>query len=510
MAGIGIRRTVRVCLAAIAMSGMAACRLSIDDVPAEEPMVSRPVFTDFSLGNYSGTKKSLSTEIGDGNVVVIYPYGENVDILKATFATDAVEVTVNGINQVSGTTSNDFSRPVRYRLVSEDGIVSEYIVSVRFASDVPVIYITTPGKAAINSKVDWIAGGEIDICNLDGKVDSLGAVSVRGRGNSTWSYPKKSYNIKLDSRQEVLGMNRHKRWCLLANWMDRTMLRNAVAFEIAKRTKGLAWTPDGQFVDLVLNGKHCGAYYLCEHIRIDKNRVDIAEMTSADISGDNVTGGYLMELDSYYDEINKFRSRYRGLPVMFKNPDEEVLVKPQFEYMQNYFNQIEAYLFGGYVPDTRYMDYIDVDSFIDWWFVNELSGNREPQHPKSAFMHKDRSGKLVAGPVWDFDWETFVPSDNAFLDSKSIWYEALFRDPAFVKRVKEKWIESRAGFKGIPEYIDSMAEKYGESATKNGDLWKISIVVNRDESMSWKESVERMKSAYTSRFNYLDIAIPVL
>ncbi|MCM1197435.1 MAG: CotH kinase family protein, partial [Clostridium sp.] len=306
MAGIGIRRTVRVCLAAIAMSGMAACRLSIDDVPAEEPMVSRPVFTDFSLGNYSGTKKSLSTEIGDGNVVVIYPYGENVDILKATFATDAVEVTVNGINQVSGTTSNDFSRPVRYRLVSEDGIVSEYIVSVRFASDVPVLYITTPGKAAINSKVDWIAGGEIDICNLDGKVDSLGALSVRGRGNSTWSYPKKSYNIKLDSRQEVLGMNRHKRWCLLANWMDRTMLRNAVAFEIAKRTKGLAWTPDGQFVDLVLNGKHCGAYYLCEHIRIDKNRVDIAEMTSADIAGENLTGGYLLELDSYYDEINKF------------------------------------------------------------------------------------------------------------------------------------------------------------------------------------------------------------
>lgn len=483
---------------------------STDNPPVEEPGKKAPVFSEFSLSSSSGSIKSLSTDIGDGHVSVQYAYGGDISSLKATFSTDAAEVSVGGKRQVSGITVNDFSQPVRYVLVSEEGVSAEYTVSVRFASDVPVVYVTTPGKATIDSKENWLAGASINICNLDGQVDSLGATSIRGRGNSTWGYPKKPYNLKLETKQKVLGMSKHKRWCLLANWMDRTMLRNVVAFEISRRTKSLEWTPDGRFVDLVLNGKHQGAYYLCEHVKIDNNRVNITEMTSSDIDGENVTGGYLLELDSYYDEVNKFRSRYRYLPVMFKDPDEDVLVKQQFEYMQNYFNQAEAYIFSGYVPDSRYMDYIDTDSFIDWWFVYELSGNTEPKHPKSSFMNKDRGGKLKAGPVWDFDWGTFVPSSASFLDSNTIWYEGLFRDPAFVRRVKEKWAESRDDFKGIPDFIDSQAAMYEESARKNGDMWKINIVVNCDESMEWRQAVERMKTSYCSRFEYLDKAIPAL
>lgn len=512
----GYSHTLRIAGVFFIAAAIAACDPLLDDSEpngepsADEPEMNVPEFSEFILSNSSETKTSLSYRIDDGHVMVQYVYGENISSLKAFFKTDAAEVTVDGKRQYSGSTLNDFSQPVRYVLTSEEGVSAEYVVSVRFASDVPVLYITTPGKTAVNSKENWVADAVMNICNLDGQVDSLGNTSIRGRGNSTWSYPKKPYNLKLENKQKVLGMSKHKRWCLLANWMDRTMLRNVVAFEISKRTKALAWTPDGRFVDLVLNGKHCGAYYLCEHIKADKNRVNITEMQASDISGDDVTGGYILELDSYYDRVNKFRSVKRNLPVMFREPDEDILVKQQFEYMQNYFNMVEGYLFNSYIPDSRYKDYIDVDSFIDWWFVNELSGNMEPGHPKSSYMYKDRGGKLTAGPVWDFDWQTFVPSSTSFLDNRTIWYEGLFRDAYFVKRVKEKWNESKADFENILNFIDSQAAMYEESAKKNGDMWKISIVVNNDESLTWEKAVERMKTSYKSRFDYLDRNIPAL
>jgi hypothetical protein len=335
--------------------------------------------------------------------------------------------------------------------------------------------------------------------NADGTVNYEGSTSIRGRGNSTWGYPKKPYNLKLDEKAEILGMPKHKRWSLLANWMDRTLLRNRVAFEIASYTD-MDWNPSGEFVEVILNGKHIGNYLLCEHIKVDKNRVNIHELEEGDIDG-----GYIMELDVYYDETYKFKSAIRQLPYMFKDPDE--VNEQQIAFMQNFINELEASLYDdAKFAERDYLNYMDIDSYIDWWFVHELARNWEPNHPKSTYMYKDKGGKLHAGPVWDFDWETFTPN-NWFVLKDALYYKRLFEDPEFVKRVKERWTMLKPGFDKVVAFINEEAKRIAPSEKMNHPLWPINQTVNRDESLSFDDAVKRMKEAYETKLSWLDKAI---
>ena len=379
------------------------------------------------------------------------------------------------------------------------------------STGLPTVIINTPSNVSITSKDNWLENpSSIVILNPDGTLDyEANDLSIRGRGNSTWGYPKKPYALKLGSKSELLGMKKHKRWCLLANWMDRTLLRNDIAFQIAKQTD-LAWTPSGKFVEVILNGNHIGNYYLCEQIKIDKNRLNITEMKATDIDGDAITGGYLMELDTYYDEVNKFKSGTKELPYMFKSPDEEVLQTQQLEYFQNYINTMESLLYAdNWLENREYADYMDIGSFVDWWFVYELSMNGEPNHPKSSYVHKDRLGKLKAGPVWDFDWGTFMPGKASSYTVKSaIYYGQLFSDPTFVTEVKSRWATYKTRFEQVPAYVRTIAAQIKKSNEIDKVMWPMSAnsvgATNGDRDLSFDEAVERIISAYTTKLNWID------
>lgn len=363
----------------------------------------------------------------------------------------------------------------------------------RLDTGLPVVCVVTPDSADITSKTEWTDGATITIYRADGTIDySDDNLSIRGRGNTTWEYPKKPYALKLSSKSELLGMPQHKRWVLLANWMDRTLLRNEFAFQIASNT-GLAWTPRGCFVEVLLNGQHIGNYYLCEQIRVDKNRV-------------NITDGYLMELDAYFDEANKFKSAYRGLPYMFKEPDEHTLQPEQQQYMIDYVNHMEQCLYADdWLVSREYAQYLDLESFADWWFVHELAQNAEPCWPKSSYMYKDGSGKLTAGPVWDFDYHTFVPDELQFHSLDAIYYKRLFADPEFVALVKYRWAMFKPRFLAIPDKIRSEAEYIRRSEALNHELWPIgSPHVNEDGLMTFDTAVSRLISAYNQKLSWLD------
>lgn len=449
------------------------------------------------------------TLIGAGNKFSISSPFISSPELVMNFASNGSTVTVNGVEQVSGETVNDFSTPVTYKVTSEDGKTKEYVVEVTY-SGLPVIFINTPGKAAVPSKhEDWLEGTSITLYNPDWTVNYSGTEdNIRGRGNSTWSYPKKPYALKLDSKAEILGMPKHKRWVLLANWMDRTILRNRISFAVAMKTD-LAWTPHGEFVEVILNGKHVGNYYLCEHIKVDKNRVNIDELED-----DLTDSGYIFELDTYFDEVNKFRSQYYSLPYMFKDPDE--VNYAQFSFIQNYVNNMEASIYDNTRFVSReYTQYLDIDTFIDWWLVHELTGNEEPKHPKSSYMNKNTGGKLKMGPVWDFDWGTFMPLNKWTILNRSEqglnrFYDRLFQDAQFKARAKERWNSLEPGFREIPAYIESEAARIKGSESMNHKMWPcntqdvIGYIVNQDEHMTFEQAVSRMKTAYEDKLNWMD------
>lgn len=372
----------------------------------------------------------------------------------------------------------------------------------------PVVIITTPNSEPVTSKDKWMAGVSMTVLNADMLYNYQGMIEIKGRGNSSWSYPKKPYALKLETKGKLLGMPKHKRWVLLANWRDRTLMRNDVAFEIARRCPGLDWTPRGRFVEVMLNNKHIGNYYLCEQIKVGKNRVNIAELDSTAIGGKDITGGFLMELDKYFDEQCKFRSATKNFPWMFKDPDE--VNNEQFAYMQTFVNEMEESLYNNEKFRAReFVDFIDLESFADWWIVYELAMNSEPYWPKSCYMNKDRGGRLKAGPVWDFDFATFLPSNaSSYTNWRHVYYDQLFKDAGFKALVKSKWSTQKPAFEDVASYIDDLMMSLKASDKLNHTLWPITATsVNGDESMTYEESVTRLKSAYLDKLNWLDAQI---
>lgn len=461
-------------------------------------------FSGYSISSLAFLKKDNPTalitdfnlSLNSSQITLTSPYITSPE-LALSFKTDAAKVLVGDVEQISGKTINDFSKPVTYSFVSALGEVQKYTIQVKH-SGLPVVVINTPGGAEIPPKTeDWLADATLTIYNTDATIGYAGTTGIRGRGNSTWKYPKKPYALKLDSKAEILGMPKHKRWVLLANWLDRTLLRNHVSFRIAMQTD-LAWTPRGEFVEVVLNGKHIGNYYLCEHIKVDKNRVDIHELEETDVDG-----GFMMEIDTYYDEPFKFKSAKRQFPYMFKDPDE--VNDAQFAFMRDFIGNLEGALYDkSRFAAREYADYLDVDSFVDWWITYELTGNTETKHPKSTYVYKDKGGKLKAGPVWDFDWKTYRLNNEEWVTKTHLYYDVLFTDPVFVAAVKERWNLYETKLRAIPQFIEAEAQRIRNSEEVNHQMWPVTQNTNEDINLSFSEAVARMKMSYEAKLEFMD------
>lgn len=561
--------------------------LSLENYKNDMEVTNRPVFTSFSFEAKNNAGKILDKKltfdgsatrpvdnvaevltVGRDSVIGCIPYLHDFK-LKPTFAvSDGTTVKIDGMEQTSGVSEVDFSKPVLYTL--SNGEETRMFTVVVTNSGLPVVVLTQSGggsesweEAGINVRskdADWVETDKMAVYNADGSVDMEEALcGIRLRGNSTQKFPKKPFAIKLVSKASVLGMPKHKRWVLLANWMDRTMLRNAVAFEVAHQTEnayadGLGWNPHGYSVEVVMDGRHVGNYYLCEQIKIDGDRVDIKDCIE-DIIRDGNTNptmadcGYLLEFDDNYDEVDKFRTG-RGLPCMFK---DEVS-----KYSSDIYNQVKARIeaveanleAGNY--EAAYSD-LDINSVIDYFFIQELTFNDEYKHPKSVYMLIDGDGKLTAGPVWDFDWQTFINYDkvqamnskyggtyscrntNEWLYGKSklaekpwwpgsdydyindqpyMWYPLLFKDANFRAKVQERWAVIYPQLLNVVAKIDEFAALNKVSEQFNYAMWplvglknSVGSAFNGDEDMSFDEAIATMKQAYTERLEWMNSSI---
>jgi len=425
------------------------------------------------------------------------PNGTDISSLVADYTSDADRVYVGTVQQESGVSSNDFRAKVNYDLWKDN---KHHTVEV-YVFDLPVVFINTPGGQTITSRTDWISGADISIFKEDGTPAELtsAATQIRGRGNSTWGAPKKPYTIKLESKSKVLDMPKSKRWNLLANHYDPSMIKNDLALELGRRSDGMDWNPDGKFVELILNGRHMGDYYLCEHIKIESKRVNIKEQHEGDV---DLTGGYLIEMDLNYDELNKFRTAYLNLPVMLKSPDWSGY---DMSYITDYIETLESKLVSGSIQATDYKDSLDIESFIDFWLVQELVSNFEPQHPKSVYLYKDcysaDDNKLHAGPLWDFDFANFTSTGTWFVKDH-LWYGYLFQDPDFVAAVKSSWNSQKTKYRDmIDNYIDVVAARVSNSVYRDKHYWTPS------DTVPFQKRITSLKNGLNGRYSWMDTQI---
>jgi hypothetical protein len=340
--------------------------------------------------------------------------------------------------------------------------------------------IVTENETPITSKDNYLNGHVSIQENGTSALNNLEAdMKIKGRGNFTWTLDKKPYKMKFNSTTSVMGFPTEKEWVLLANHVDKTLVRTAVAFEFSRRT-GIAYTPRIDYVDLTVNGQELGSYALTEQVKSGPNRVNITPLKATDISGEALTGGYLFELNERLDETVNWRTS-RSTPYSLKEPSSAA--PEQIQYIQNYVQTAEDVLYSANFADPveGYAKYIDVDSFIQLYLVHELFKNKDAADFSSVYLYKERNQKLKMGPAWDFDLacgnSDIAEINNPegwLLKTRSPWYRRLFEDPAFVAKVKAKWNEMKvAQIDTLDAYIDGAAYRVGLSQKKNFDIWQI-------------------------------------
>lgn len=396
-------------------------------------------------------------------------------------------------------------------------------------TNLPTVVINTKGAQEVTSKEEELSSVVYIVSGEGKKLLATEKTGVRGRGNASWNFPKKPYRLKFDEKQQLLDAPaKAKKWTLINNYGDKTLMRNILAFELSRRF-GLAYTPYCHPVDVVLNGEYRGCYQLCDQIEVNKNRVNITEMEPEDVTLPELSGGYLIEVDAYAStEASHFYSTL-GTPVTIKSPDDEDIVNAQTRYITDYFNRMENAVFASNFadPETGYRRYLDLDSFLKHFMVGEMSGNTDTYW--SVYMTKDReSDKFFTGPVWDFDiafdndqrtYPIEAHTDYIFASKGSVASEAMRQmvnrivkeDDGARQRLLELWSEAR-NTKGIDEtslleYVDKTVELLNESQKLNFLRWNIlseRVHENPQASGSYEGEVAIVKNFIRKRLPQMD------
>ena len=464
-----------------------------------------------------------------------------------------VELTNTGlpvvvVNQISGTTSTESDSD--YKKASE-------------------AWYKATGTKWQPKDADWSMeeGDNFMVYNADGTsalTDKGGAAvaspalsSTRLRGNVTQQMPKKAFAVKLDKKHGVLDMPAHKRWVLLANWKDRTLMRNEVAFGMADVFKqvfpddGMAWNPSGQHVELVYNGVYVGNYYLCEQVKIDENRLDINDPYDAEdaYSGNPADYGYLLEADDGYDETWKFTTACY-VPFLFKDDANDDMLSYAAGLVRGVEDNLYKNTTAGYSAAFAQMD---LTSFVDYWLVQEIMMNSETKHPKSCYNYIN-DGVVYAGPLWDFDWNTLpvsatyseegysytasmlsknkayhkrsgYPSEPNSSDKNYLWYPMLVKSAEFKQLAAQRWDAVKGALLTyVNSEIPNIQAAIAKSEAENSKMWPVDSSSNYgsgfsllstkrystygigggfcgDENKSFSDAVSTMQTTLRTRIN---------
>jgi len=381
--------------------------------------------------------------------------------------------------------------------------------AVTAAFRIPKVYIFTEGGKAIDSKHDYVNATfrfEDPSCFYTDEETLVAAGRIRGRGNTTWGMPKKPYRIRLDGKERVFGRWGNRDWILLANYSDKTLLRNITAMEIS-RICSMSWTPYMLSVEVYVNDRYQGVYAFSDHKEIAGHRVDIEVAGEEDLEG-----GYYLELEEAMDEPVCFKTVW-DTPVMFHEP--EYPTEAQLNYVKNWFNGFEKALErvqGEH--DYSYRSYIDIPSFINYYIIQEITKNPDGNVRKSTYLTKEKGKPLEMYHVWDFDITlgncnyTDFEKPEGWQMRYVKWYNQMFFDPDFKKAVVERWNELYPDLLAkVPAFIDRQRALMDGAEQANFERWPIlgvQVWPNYYAFPTYEEELDFLKTFYLDRLAWLN------
>lgn len=390
-------------------------------------------------------------------------------------------------------------------------------------TNLPTIFINTENGVGVTSKEEYVKA-VVTVRNAANEEDNITEVEaeIKGRGNSTWGMAKKPYRLKFDKKIQLLGNDaKEKNWVLLANFADKTLMRNALAFETARNLFHFGFTPSVTFVDVVLNGRNIGNYLLTDQVEVKEKRVPVVEQETTVAMGDSeISGGYLIEVDGFAEqEISWFKTA-KDMKITIKYPKDDEINAAQKNYISNYTQRMENALFSANMSDERrgWRRYVDEDSWIDWYIACELFGNSDSWW--STYMYKDRDEKFKMGPLWDFDIAfnndyRIGDATQKFMRESACepktWIKQWWKDETLVEAVKKRW--NKIGAENIRafmnNYIDSTAALLDESQANNFKMWRVldkRVHYEIEARGTYEAEVAFLRDYVNARIDFLDSA----
>lgn len=508
------------------------CNLTSLKLKASDNGLSKDVV--FTLDKKSGTYSAMYLK---------WIAKDNPEMLIPVFTTDGESVWCGDQKVVSGKTAVAFADDFVLTVKAENGDTQEYFVSFncpQINTELPVLRLQpetgiVSRDTYVKTKLDiYRSGSDKGVWTSDDE-----PVEVRGRGNSTWGLPKKPYRIKFPVKFSPVGLDhaKAKSWVILAHDMDKSLLRNHLAFEISRilfnasenyhNEGAVMFTPCSQFVNVYMNDDYHGVYQMSDKMEVAKGRIDIDRLKAVDGSdASKITGGYLVETNIHHDEGYpvSFNSS-RGIYMDHKYPKDDDCDIAQYRYMEDFIYKAESILYSYDFKDPQYgwRKWFDEKTLADYMIVKELAGDMDGY--TSTYFYKRRGiDKIFFGPVWDVDkgWNNDKREPHGNTLSQLMiyggfymppyinpdWFHRFWQDEEFRKFVGTRWAQKREALVSkVLSELDSMPKSMSKAIRANFSVWDFNYQYSNEANMparTYELEIQRMKELTKQRAELLD------
>ena len=485
--------------------------------------------------------------------------GNNPEMLVPEFDMEGVSVMVNGQEVESGKTAVSFADDFTVSVVAEDGSAVEYKVTFncpQINTELPVLHMKP--DYLINSKDNYV---QTYIELYDKTPESTGEgwwnsaekgkIEMRGRGNSTWGLPKKPFRMKFTEKFSPIGLNhaKEKSWVILAQDMDKSLLRTHLAFEYSRilfnpsenyhHEKAVLFTPCSKFINVYLtgqyydsstgrtrtmDGEYLGVYQMSDQVQRADGRIAVDKLKASDgADPEKITGGYVLEADLH--EGNHYTNK--GIKFTYKYPEDDDYDQAQYNYISNYLNEAEAALYGSNYkdPENGWRKYFDEKTLADFIIIKEFVGDLDGY--TSTYIYKRRGcEKIFFGPIWDCDkgWNNdkrvphyeYQPLQSLMIYAgfwmppyvSNDWFQRLWTDETFRAFVAKRWAAKKEELKAVTDKVlTEVPENMAKAIEANFDVWPFYYQYSGEANMPAKDypsEIQRIRTLSADREALLD------